>query len=288
MPRVCLNSGISVQYEYVNNGGPSLVLLHGYGSSLEEFGPVIPALKDRFTLLRLDFRGHGRSDKPSLSNYEETKSLYRLDDLVGDVVQLIRKIRFPTPAHVLGHCLGGCVALLIALRYPHIVNRLVLCNAAPDFGSLSMKKLLAGYKRGQISTSREEFGRAYFSPQVVLERPELVERYVAWFTSCLRDGLLALLENMIGSFDVKSRLAEVTHPALILSAQQDHIVYPEAQVGLGDKLPNAKSVVIPGAGHKLPLECPAVLARELVQFLGKPPRLNPGHDSSVAYLPELL
>lgn len=106
---------------YAREGtGPPIVLLHGGALDHHLWDPQIPALTDRFTVVRPDLRGHGRSSTPTTA--------FRHCD---DVAALIREID-RGPAIVVGLSLGAGAATDLALEHPELVERLVLSGAGGD------------------------------------------------------------------------------------------------------------------------------------------------------------
>ena len=97
--------------------GPLLVLVHGITSSSASWEPVLPALAEHFTILAPDLLGHGQSDKPA-GDY----SLGSHACLVRDLMLTLGHER----ATIVGHSLGGGVAMQVAYQFPELVGRLVL------------------------------------------------------------------------------------------------------------------------------------------------------------------
>ena len=100
--------------------GPSLILLHGLGTSSETWGATIKALADRFTVLAPDLAGHGRSSGAPLRG--------SIEPLVKALDDLCAALGLETAA-VVGHSLGGLVAIRFALSHPDRVTHLVLVDA---------------------------------------------------------------------------------------------------------------------------------------------------------------
>src|SRR5215208_2216982 len=97
--------------------GPLLVLIHGITSSSASWESVLPALAERFTVLAPDLLGHGQSDKPS-GDY----SLGSHACIVRDLMLALGHER----GTIVGHSLGGGIAMQVAYQFPELVERLVL------------------------------------------------------------------------------------------------------------------------------------------------------------------
>ena len=101
---------------------PVVVLIGSLGSTLAMWDPQVPALRQRFRVVRYDARGHGSSPVPP--------GPYVLDDLVDDTVALLDRLGVAR-AHVVGLSLGGMTAMRLAAREPARVDRLaLLCTSA--------------------------------------------------------------------------------------------------------------------------------------------------------------
>jgi 3-oxoadipate enol-lactonase len=122
--RVSASGGISLAYQVSGApGAPSAVLLHGLGERAASWQPVLPAFSARYRVFALDQRGHGDSDWPGVYSFQLMCDdvLAALDGLGLDQVTLV------------GHSMGGAVALLAAMQQPGRVARLVIEDAVPPY-----------------------------------------------------------------------------------------------------------------------------------------------------------
>ncbi|HLF05857.1 MAG TPA: alpha/beta hydrolase, partial [Thermoplasmata archaeon] len=117
MPYAIVN-GLGLYYE-VEGEGETVVLLHAVGLDLTCWEAQGKAFAPRFRVLRVDLRGHGRSDVPPPP--------YTLEGFAEDVHALLTSLQL-APAHVIGLSLGGMVAQVLALDHPEAVRSLVLAD----------------------------------------------------------------------------------------------------------------------------------------------------------------
>src|SRR3954467_10134332 len=100
--------------------GPAILLVHGVTGSSQTWDDVIPFLSDRYTVIAPDLLGHGRSAKP--------RGDYSLGAYASGIRDLLRALEVPS-ATVVGHSLGGGVAMQFAYQFPERVQRLALVDS---------------------------------------------------------------------------------------------------------------------------------------------------------------
>ncbi len=116
---------------YIQEGeGYDIILLHGWGCSIETMIPILNILKDSARITVLDLPGFGESDKPKqpINSYEYTEI----------VNEFIEKIGIKT-ANILGHSHGGRIGIILSSKYPEKVNKLVLIDSAGIIPKRSLK-----------------------------------------------------------------------------------------------------------------------------------------------------
>lgn len=119
MPVVKVRNG-SIELEVREDGSPSappLLLLHGITSSGGTWNWLVPELAERYRVLRLDFRGHGESDR--------TPEQYSSPGYVSDAVAALEQVA-ARPAIVMGHSLGGATTAALAQRHPELLRAAVM------------------------------------------------------------------------------------------------------------------------------------------------------------------
>lgn len=139
------SSGVRIRYQ-VSGQGPPVILIHGFGESLETWGRggVAQALSQHFRVIAIDLRGHGRSDKP-----QDLKSYGT--ELSQDVVRLMRHLG-TTKAHIVGYSLGALVALDFAALHPEHTLTVVLGGAGwnPPDTLDEFRQQAEAFERGQV------------------------------------------------------------------------------------------------------------------------------------------
>ncbi|MDE2149922.1 MAG: alpha/beta hydrolase [Gammaproteobacteria bacterium] len=244
---------------YVQAGdGVPLVLLHGIGATHEDFESQIPVFSREFRVIAPDLRGYG--DSPPGDDY-------RIESFAGDVWALLQRLgvdRF----NLLGHSMGGAVAMRMAADQPRRIIRLVLADTLPSFVADTLgKSLMYVYRRMMMRI----FGPRRLSLAVaanLFPRPEqaaLRARVAARNVRHSRRVYLQTLDALYG-WSIEDQLHRLTMPTLLLAAEHDY--FPEADArAFAARLPNARLLLIAGAHHALPLEVPAAFNRAVLEFL---------------------
>ena len=112
------NTGsVKINYAEGPASGPPLVLLHGIISRWQYFLPMIPSLLARWRIFSLDFRGHGKSGR--------VKGKYQIENYTQSIIAFLQK-KITEPTILLGHSLGGAVALITANKLPGAVKAIII------------------------------------------------------------------------------------------------------------------------------------------------------------------
>ncbi len=209
-----------------------LVLIHGAGASSVIWMDVVRRLSGRRRVIAPDLPGHGQSDPwhaPSID-------LYR--DAVGTICAKLGVERVV----LVGHSMGGAVALRCAQAWPERVAALVLvCTGARLRVSPALLKTLAD-PQADAAALLAEVGYSPSTPR------EIVERWRAVLVQAPREILVADLAACDG-FDLRPELPKLRMPALVVGGSDDLFTPPKLSTELAAGLHNARAVVIPHAGH---------------------------------------
>jgi 3-oxoadipate enol-lactonase len=259
--------GVGLHYEVSGTGDPVL-LISGLGGHTEFWSRQITSLSTSHCVVRFDNRGSGRSDAPA--------GPYSVRQMASEAAQLLDALDI-TSAHIVGSSMGGMIAQEVAIQYPDKALSLTLiasqCGGTHAFGAqpehASALKDLA-----TLDMSPQERARGWvpytLSAGFRAEQPGLVEQYVRMSaihpptTAAMRAQWSALM-----CYDSWDRLALITAPTLILQGEQDILVPPENADVLGVRIPDARVVHIPGAGHSLAFEAADTVNKLLLEFFAE-------------------
>ncbi len=240
-PQMLDSAGGRLRYLEVGSGdGAPVLLLHGFGADLNSWMFTQPALADSRRVLALDLPGHGGSSR---------------DVGAGDGAALSQAVKGflvaldPGPVHLVGHSLGGALAVLLAERCPHLVRTLTLIAPA-GLG----REINAAFIDGFVRASRRK--DAVDVLQMLVHDPALVSRTMV--EDVLRfkrlDGVTAALDTIARAWfaggrqtlDLTASIAGLAAPVQVIWGRDDKIV-PVAQADA--VAPGVPVHILEGAGH---------------------------------------
>ncbi|MFI5259009.1 MAG: alpha/beta fold hydrolase [Candidatus Limnocylindrales bacterium] len=224
--------GIPIRYASVGDGKP-LLLLHGWGSSLDTFDTMTADLKRFFRITAFDFPGHGASGMPP--------TIWTVDDFVSLTLDLMAELRIERPA-VLGHSFGGRVAIKLAAARPAGLDRLILVDAA----GVPPRRTVGRVFRRAASRLANALGRRLGRPGQAV-RGAIVSRIASpdyLNAGPLRGTFLAIVKE-----DLTPYLSRIASPTLLVWGDSDEDT-PVADARTMEKLiPGARLLVLKNAGH---------------------------------------
>jgi 3-oxoadipate enol-lactonase len=249
--------GIGLHYELAGTG-PSLVLLHELGGSLESFDGMMPTLIEHFRVLRFDQRGAGRSEKP--------RDAFSIEDQAADLVRLVGAVGLPPPYHLVGIAAGSAVAVAVARARPGLVAALGLCAPALAATAAQRAYLLdrsdLATRQGMRAVADSTLDRSY--PEQLRGADGTYEAYRALFLA--NDPVAyAHANRALAEADAEGHLEQIDHPALVLAGRYDLLRPPEMVGEIAAALPGAEYAVVE-CGHLMAVQAPDELARRLIDF----------------------
>ncbi len=253
--RAGIGTGIELEYEDWGQGSVPLVLVHGFTGSRDDWKEVLPQLGEMGRTIALDQRGHGGSTKTRKAK------TYTLDQLALDLEAFHAALALG-PWDLLGHSLGGMVALRFALARPDLVRSLILMNTSPYGVPLASDAILRGGARlgrlagmGAIAwVMREGEKRESRLAPAAKRWMEQQGEESFWQRTTTRleqmdpEGFLALGTALSTQASVEPRLNEIRCPTTIIVGDQDDAFMQPAEA-LAQGIPHAHKEVIPDAAH---------------------------------------
>ncbi len=257
-PRATLEAAYPGQYRVVDGlrlrlrdtgprDGPPVILLHGFGSSLDTWEPWSQTLSGHFRVIRFDLPGFGLTGADPTGDYSDARAMRIMVDLM-DQLGVAR-------AAVIGNSLGGRLAWTFAALHPERVSRLVLISpdgfASPGFAydkppevPLMMKALPYIAPRGML---RDNFAVAYGNPQALTE-PTVTRYRDMMLAPGVRRAMLARMGQTV-LHDPAPLLARIQAPTLLLWGDRDGMIPISNADDYVRKLPHPVMVRLPLLGH---------------------------------------
>jgi pimeloyl-ACP methyl ester carboxylesterase len=196
-------------------GTPPIVFLHGMGSSSDTWTECMALLQDRFLVVAIDLLGHGASPVPDdPAEYTRDRALDDIDELLADL-----QAETGSRAVIVGHSLGGYLALAHAATRPGVAAGIVVLNTGPGFRDPDKRE-------GWNAMSRRNAHRF----GVPLQVAEL---------------------NLQHDSVVMDRLADIAAPTLVLAGSLDRPDYTNSGQYLERKMPHARLQVVEGGEHSM-------------------------------------
>jgi 3-oxoadipate enol-lactonase len=250
-------NGLRIYYE-VSGAGPALVLIHANPFDHRLWMYQIARFSQLFTVVAVDLRGYGRSDKP--------ETTFSLHDLTADVLGVCEDLGIPH-AIFAGVSVGSGISMLIGLEHPEKVDALVLVGgstrgpaanltrivdglaSAPDLGAY-----LLGLMRGYVAPGFGDTPTGRWLLNLFIENAHSL----SWRS-------IAEVFRARGSYDMTGLVSAMQPPTLIINGEHDVSLAAARQTA--SLIPGAEHVILANAGHACCLEVPAAFDEAMSDFL---------------------
>lgn len=261
---------MKLHHQYINNGKPLLVFVHGLLSSLDTFIPLIPLLEKENSLLLVDLRGHGATP-PSGTDYTSEAMALDLKELVDDL--RIKKFS------IVGHSMGGRVALAFGKKFPEMIEKMIIEDMAIHARHIRSeqkdeeKRSIA--KDAEVSSltfnSKDEIFKlisplySYADNLLYTKVNEVDGKFVLKFWPHV-----SVLFGYQGNYtDLTSALTATNFPVLFINAdpRKGSVLSATCVEHIEKTVPRAKIVVIENAGHSVHKTHPKQFVTTLLNFL---------------------
>ncbi|TBU73503.1 alpha/beta hydrolase [Pseudomonas daroniae] len=256
-----LNVGkVTLNYRVDGAGTEPLLCIHGVGSSLLAWEGVVQRLKEHFTVLTFDLRGHGDSTR--------LKGRYEIDEMVDEALALADAVGF-LRFHLAGFSLGGLIAQRLALSHPQRVRRLVLLSTVAGRNEDEQARVLARLDALQTGDPGSHYDASlsrWLSEDFQMKNPELVaqlrQRNAQNDPECYAAAYRVLAQNDFG--DV---IEQIRCPTLIATGADDAGSNPRMASFMHERIRGSRLCILPGLRHSILTEAPELVASMMQGFL---------------------
>ncbi|MFD1038382.1 alpha/beta fold hydrolase [Virgibacillus byunsanensis] len=258
-------SHASIYCEYILNGKPPVLLIHGFVSSTYTYNRLIPLLEKSFSVIAIDLPGFGRSEKSRTFIY----SYHNYASLVAECMDYF-KLKDVT---LIGHSMGGQIALYTAEKIPDKINKLILLSSSGYLKRANKWLIYSSYlpffdliaKRHVLKQSVEE------TLKNVLYDPSLITNELkAEYGRPLKDknfykALVRFLRHREGDLS-SEQLQKIQTSSLLIWGENDRVVPLSIGKRLEKELPNATLISYEKTGHLITEERPFELYKQIYNF----------------------
>ena len=244
MPHITTR-GLQLFYETTGAGRP-LVFLHGYTATSGLWDAQVPCFSPHYRVIRLDQRGHGRSDGTDQAGYT-------LQAMASDVMSLLDALSL-NQATVIGHSMGGMIAQHLVCHHYERCRGVILSSTTPRAPKREYFEPMVDWaiSFGKISSAERAADPMMRNSQPISE--------------ATARGCGEMMMNMPG---FANKLKGNDMPALVVNGSEESDSILTGSKQLAELMPNAEAITIPGAGHVPQVTHPAEYNRALVGFLNQ-------------------
>ena len=289
----------NIELAYTDEGqGFPLVFIHGFPLSRGAWSKQVEAFKANYRVLAPDLRGLGES--------EPSAGPVSMSSYANDVQELLKRLG-TGPVVLVGHSMGGYVALEFARAFPDLLRGLVLVGtkAGPDSPEAAASRRTAAEEVRQKGPSVvvEAMAAKMLSTSNVDEAMAATVRGL--MASARSEGIIGALLGMAERSDAAAWIGKIHVPTLVIAGCDDTVISPSESESLAKSIPGAKLKLIPGAGHLVAFEKPepfnealrfwlawgdvskrSAHSEPLTDWLNAIPE-NAGHARWIAMIPDL-
>ena len=237
--------------------GRKILFVHGAGSNGHTWHRQIDAFGGRHSPIALDLPGHGRS-----AGVEGLRTVQDYADFVAAFLDML-KIK---AAVILGHSMGGAIAMDLALRHPARVEALILSCTAPKFNITADR--IEALRAITMGRAPQAFNTDGYSPRTLKENFDVVRE--GWMEQIKTDPRVRYTDIVACSqLDLRDAIGKIDKPALVIAGADDQGTTPADAAFIAGMIRGATCKIVADAGHYIPRERPAEYNAAIEQFVGE-------------------
>ncbi len=271
LERTAKVNGITLHYlDWGPADAPPVVLLHGITGHARGWDHLAARLVPGRRMLALDQRGHGDSDPAPDDDY-------RVGTMADDVAAFVGSLRIDRLA-LLGHSMGGRIAIKYAADHAARLERLVIVDIGPDINLAGLERVRDMMAQSPERIESEDWAVEYIRRANPLQDLDMLRERVRHGLKRLPDGELTwkyakglrdmMREGRRDAVDLWEPLPRIPCPTLVVRGAESDILSAEVAKKMTERLPDGRVVEIAGAGHTVPADRPEEFVRQIRAFLG--------------------
>ena len=257
--------GQKIQYIEAGGEGPTVILLHGLGADSSIWAANLAALSEKTRVFAIDQIGFGRSDKPPLD--------YRIATFSDFLHGFMQALKIPK-ATLVGHSLGGWVAMEFAIQHPEMAEKLILVDSAIKPKSWKNGRPPVNLNPASLGDTRKTLEFLFHEKSIITE--QLVQQL---FERRLRNAdaytVTRVLEGLEHEEWPGKRMNNVRAATLLIWGREDALTPVNDGVNQRRSIPNARLEILDRCGHLPQIEKPAEFNKLTLDFLFPNPQKTP-------------
>ena len=253
---------MQLYYKQYGSDGPPLIILHGLLGAHGNWHTLSRnAFSDHASVYAVDQRNHGRSPHADVIDYPH---------MAADLKAFIEAHNL-SEVTVLGHSMGGKTAMEAALRYPDLIDKLIVVDMAPRAYTPNHQALINALRsidptdydsRSDIDDVLAEDVPSWAIRQFLLKNLDYADDSYRWMPNL--SAIDAHYDALVGSLEADGRYAK---PTLFVRGGASNYIANGDWPGIQERFPNATLVTIPDAGHWVHAEAPEALSKAVIRLL---------------------
>jgi pimeloyl-ACP methyl ester carboxylesterase len=254
--------GVPVYITDTQKGDKTIVLLHGYLETSEVWAEFAELLKPHFRIIAIDLPGNGLS---GIGRDENTM------EFMADVVAEVLVHSQIGKATVVGHSMGGYVALAFAEKYGDSTEKLCLFHSSPNPDTEEKKqnrnREISLIKEGKLSLILNINIPNMFADENLQRMEESIAMICENAAISEPEGIIACLRGMKNRKNMNSFLSGFNKPLLMIFGKRDKYISENVATELTAKFPHAETLILENSGHAGFLEEPETCSQKLIEFI---------------------
>jgi len=244
----------------ISGSGPAIIFVHGIGARKTAWDKVVLHLKDHFTCISYDLRGHGGSPKGELP--------YSLDVLVEDLEALRLTLNLQK-IHIVGHSLGGMIGPKYAKSFPDNVLSVSLLSTAAFRTKEDQSKVMAivdSMNRKGIEPILNTLTDRWFTDQFIEESYDSVEFRLQQVLETDPEVFLEVF-RIYAETEMSPWLNQIKQPCLVLTGENDGGCNPRLNKLIAESLTHSELCILDKFKHSILIEAPDLVGQRVRDFL---------------------
>ncbi|MCW9033442.1 MAG: alpha/beta fold hydrolase [Alphaproteobacteria bacterium] len=239
---------------------PVVMLSNSLATTMDMWQLQLPALTEKYRVVRYDMRGHGQT--------EVTKEAYTLEGLAEDAIALMDALELDK-VNFVGLSIGGMIGQVIALNFPERLNSLVICSSTSSLSfadPVVWEERMGSVQSGGMAAQAQNTIERWLSAPFIADNKDVVRQVREMIEATPVDGYIASCRALL-AFHITERLPSIDLPVLVMPGALDQATPPILSEIIHENIPGSILKVIEDAAHLTNIQQSAIFNKSLLNFL---------------------